>query len=84
GDDLVLAHPYGEHGGTDAATALTITGGAAVFVFGMAVFKRSIGGPWLITHLVGIVGFVVVFALAASTALVTQVSASGVSTPARA
>ncbi|KQO94473.1 low temperature requirement protein A [Leifsonia sp. Leaf264] len=64
GDDLVLAHPFGHHGQTDAATAAVITGGAAIYLFGTTLFKRSVGGPWLLTHLLGIVALGLVFLVA--------------------
>jgi low temperature requirement protein LtrA len=64
GDDLVLAHPFGHHGSTDVATAATVTGGAALYLFGTTLFKRSVGGPWLITHVVGVVATVLLFAVA--------------------
>ncbi|MET0974818.1 MAG: low temperature requirement protein A [Leifsonia sp.] len=64
GDDLVLAHPFGDHGTTDVATAATITGGAALYLFGTTLFKRSVGGPWLVTHLSGIAALVLLFTVA--------------------
>ncbi|WP_419818513.1 low temperature requirement protein A [Glaciibacter flavus] len=61
GDDLVLAHPLGHHGATDAGSAAVICGGAAVYLFGTALFKKSIGGPWLVTHLAGVLALVALF-----------------------
>jgi low temperature requirement protein LtrA len=41
GDELVLSHPHGE---AHAATALTVVGGAALYVIGLAAFVESTGG----------------------------------------
>ncbi|MEJ3403767.1 low temperature requirement protein A [Rathayibacter sp. YIM 133350] len=60
GDDLVLAHPLGHEGATPLSTAVIITGGGAVYLLGLTIFKRSIGGPWLLTHVVGILALVTV------------------------
>ena len=35
-------------------TAALISGGSAVYLAGNVLFKRAIGGPWLVTHLAGI------------------------------
>jgi low temperature requirement protein LtrA len=58
GDDLVLAHPHGH----DVATAAVITGGGAIYLLGLLLFKRSIGGPWHATHVVGMLALGAVFA----------------------
>jgi low temperature requirement protein LtrA len=55
-DELVLAQP-------DAAASVTgivlIYGAPAVYLLGNLLFKRSIGGPWLRSHRLGVVTLVV-------------------------
>lgn len=50
GDDLVLAHPDDP---VDAATLAIVTAAPALYLLGNLLFKRSIGRPWLRSHLVG-------------------------------
>ena len=50
GDDLVLAHPDDP---LDAATLAIIVAAPALYLLGNLLFKRSIGRPWLRSHLVG-------------------------------
>lgn len=63
GDYLVLSHPTGQ---LDAEQAVTITGGPALYLAGLVLFKRSVGIPWLWSHAVGIVALGAVFAIAVS------------------
>lgn len=56
-DELVLAHPI------DAPRQLTLAlvyGAPALYLIGNLVFKKSIGAPWLKSHLAG-VGILVIF-----------------------
>lgn len=64
GDELVLEHPTGE---LEFATAMTVTGGPALYLLGLLLFKRSVGGPWLLSHLVGIGVLAAVFVAAIGT-----------------
>jgi low temperature requirement protein LtrA len=55
-DELVLAHPTG------AAEPLTVAlcyGAPLLYLAGNLIFKRSVGAPWLVSHLVGIAALVV-------------------------
>jgi low temperature requirement protein LtrA len=52
GDELVLGHPAGH---LSTSTALFVTGSSAVYLLGIVLFARAVGGPWLVTHLAGIV-----------------------------
>jgi low temperature requirement protein LtrA len=59
-DELVLAHPI------DAPRRLTLAlvyGAPALYLIGNLVFKKSIGAPWLKSHLAG-VGILVIFGAA--------------------
>jgi len=51
GDALVLAHPGGR---TDAATALVVLGGPALFLLGHALFKALLFGGIALNRLLGI------------------------------
>jgi low temperature requirement protein LtrA len=60
-DELVLAHPTG------AAEPLTVAlcyGAPVLYLVGNLVFKRSVGAPWLVSHLIGIASLVVLGAAA--------------------
>jgi low temperature requirement protein LtrA len=62
-DELVLLHPLGVHeGGSLAWTAGLICGAGAVYLVGNAFFKRSVGGPWLLSHFAGVIALVALFA----------------------
>ncbi len=50
GDDLVLAHPDDP---LDPVTLAIVTAAPALYLLGNLLFKRSIGRPWLRSHLVG-------------------------------
>lgn len=50
GDDLVLAHPDDP---LDPATQAIVIAAAALYLLGNLLFKRSIGRPWLRSHLLG-------------------------------
>jgi len=50
GDELVLAHPDDP---IDAATLAVVIAGPALYLLGNLLFKRSVGRPWLRSHLVG-------------------------------
>ncbi|TFW00007.1 low temperature requirement protein A [Leifsonia flava] len=55
-DELVILHPHEmEH----PSTAWLICGGPAVYVLGNLLFKRSVGMPWLLSHLVAIAALIV-------------------------
>jgi low temperature requirement protein LtrA len=63
-DELVLLHPLGvNEGGSLAWTAGLICGAGAVYLLGNAFFKRSVGGPWLLSHFAGVVGLAALFAV---------------------
>ena len=51
GDELVLAHPTGH---TDARTWISVSTGAALFLAGDILFKRTIAGRLPLSHLVGV------------------------------
>ncbi|MBG6055007.1 low temperature requirement protein LtrA [Salinibacterium sp. CAN_S4] len=55
-DELVLAHPESPVSFTGLAL---IYGAPAVYLLGNLLFKRSIGAPWLRSHLLGIVTLMV-------------------------
>jgi low temperature requirement protein LtrA len=55
-DELVLAHP--ESAASITGIAL-IYGAPVVYLLGNLLFKRSIGGPWLRSHLLGVVTLIV-------------------------
>ena len=50
GDELVLAHPDDP---LDAATLAVVVAAPALYLLGNLLFKRSIGRPWLRSHLLG-------------------------------
>jgi low temperature requirement protein LtrA len=52
GDELVLQHPTGH---AAMSTVLLIVGSSVLYLLGNVLFARAVGGPWLVTHLVGIV-----------------------------
>lgn len=52
-DELLLAHPTGH---AEAALLMTLTGGAALFLAGNAVFSRLATGRWPLSHLAGVAG----------------------------
>ncbi|MBO9553510.1 low temperature requirement protein A [Cellulomonas sp.] len=54
-DELVLLHPGGHEGATDAWTAWIMCGAAAVYLLGNALFRRATGGRWSAWHLGGVV-----------------------------
>ncbi len=53
-DELVLAHPLGH---LDAAAAIIVVGGPALYLLGNAVFKRITAGWWPLSHLAGMAAF---------------------------
>lgn len=57
---LVLEHPTGR---TDGWTALLLNAGSAIYLLGNALFKRATGGQWLVSHLLGLAAFAVLFAI---------------------
>lgn len=68
-DELVLLHPLGEHEVEHGAVASStpwvaglICGASAVYLLGNALFTRSVGGPWPLSHLAGVVALAVLFA----------------------
>ncbi|WP_426594056.1 low temperature requirement protein A [Cellulomonas sp. McL0617] len=61
-DELVLLDPLGHDGPTDAWTAGLVCGAAALYLVGNALFRRTTGGRWSVTHLLG--GAVVLAAFA--------------------
>lgn len=58
GDDLVLAHPDDP---LDVATQSIIIAAAALYLLGNLLFKRSIGRPWLRSHLLGMAALTVLW-----------------------
>lgn len=67
-DEMVLAHPNGH---TDPLTALCIVGGPALYLLGNLLFKRSVGGWFQTSHLVGLALFAALGVAAISTQPVT-------------
>jgi low temperature requirement protein LtrA len=59
-DELVLNHPQGP---LAPAAAAIILSGPALFLFGNLLFKRATGGPWQLSHLVGLAGMAGLVAL---------------------
>ena len=57
GDALVLDKPTES---VSAWTVAIVTGSSAAYLLGNALFARSIGGPWLAAHLIGIAVLAVV------------------------
>jgi low temperature requirement protein LtrA len=49
-DELVLAHPGGQ---PSKLTVALIYGAPLLYLVGNLFFKRSVGSPWLVSHLVG-------------------------------
>ncbi len=56
-DEIVLAHPLQA---PSILTLVLVYGGPAVYLFGTLTFKRSVGAPWLRSHVIGIGGLVVI------------------------
>jgi low temperature requirement protein LtrA len=76
GDGLVLREPNEP---TDPWAAGLLCGSAALYLLGNALFRRSVGGPWLIGHLAGagvLIALCAVFPLLPSLALVWLVNAA--------
>jgi low temperature requirement protein LtrA len=65
GDDLMLAHPWGGEEAGNAAL-FAIAGGAALYVFGNLLFKASVSGHRSLSHLVGLVLFVILLIFGAA------------------
>lgn len=65
GDELVLAHPEDQ---LSAGGIAVVVGAPALYLIGILLFKRSIGRPWLISHLIGVAALAAVY-LAAATVL---------------
>ncbi|MFD1715766.1 low temperature requirement protein A [Amnibacterium flavum] len=69
-DELVLLHPLGEHGaeghgeaiGSTPWVAGLICGASAIYLLGNALFTRSVGGPWALSHLLGVLALILLFA----------------------
>ncbi len=61
GDDLVLAHPDDP---LDATTNAIVVAAAALYLLGNLLFKRSIGRPWLRSHLLGMAALTALWATA--------------------
>ncbi len=61
GDDLVLAHPDDP---LDPGTQAIVVAAAALYLLGNLLFKRSIGRPWLRSHLVGMAALTVLWLIA--------------------
>jgi len=62
-DELVLQHPLGHDGSTDAWTAGLVCGASAVYLLGNALFRRTTGGPWSVAHLLGVVAALAAYLL---------------------
>ncbi len=58
GDDLLLAHPDDP---LETATAAIVVAAPALYLLGNLLFKRSIGLPWLRSHLLGMAALTVLF-----------------------
>ena len=56
-------HPLGHEGSTDAWTAGLVCGASAVYLLGNALFRRTTGGRWSVTHLLGVVAALAAFLL---------------------
>lgn len=61
GDDLVLAHPDDP---LDATTTAIVIAAPLLYLLGNLLFKRSIGRPWLRSHLVGMAALAALWAVA--------------------
>jgi low temperature requirement protein LtrA len=80
-DELVIAHPGGP---LALPVALTITGGPALYLAGLLLFKRATGGMWHLSHLIGLglmalaaatTGFQAPLSLAATVAAILMIVA---------
>lgn len=60
GDELVLAHPDDP---LDLTTLAVVTAAPALYLLGNLLFKRSVGRPWLRSHLGGMAALTGVFLL---------------------
>ena len=60
GDELVLAHPDDP---LDLTTLAVVTAAPALYLLGNLLFKRSVGRPWLRSHLGGMAALAGVFLL---------------------
>jgi low temperature requirement protein LtrA len=60
GDEFLLAHPESH---VDAKIAIAIAGGAALYLFGNLLFKRTALGYWPLSHLAGLALLVVITSL---------------------
>jgi low temperature requirement protein LtrA len=72
-DEIVLRHPDGHDGHTDAAAALTILGGPALYLVGNMLFKRLSAPNMPLSHMVGLVLLV---ALVPAVAITTPLALS--------
>lgn len=63
GDELVLAHPDDP---IDTATLAIVIAGPALYLLGNLLFKRSIGRPWLRSHLLGMAALTALWAAASA------------------
>ncbi|MCY7412934.1 MAG: low temperature requirement protein A, partial [Salinibacterium sp.] len=71
GDELGLAHPEDP---IDGATAVVVCGGAALYILGNLLVKRSVGYRWLRSHVIGIavlLGALILFASPAASGITT-------------
>jgi len=59
GDELVLAHPEDQ---LSRGGLVVVVGAPALYLIGNLLFKRSVGRPWLISHLVGVAALMAVYA----------------------
>jgi low temperature requirement protein LtrA len=57
-DGLVLRDPTGP---TTLWTSGLLCGASAAYLLGNALFRRATGGPWLLSHLIGVVACVALF-----------------------
>jgi low temperature requirement protein LtrA len=60
GDEFLLAHPEGH---ADANVTIAVAGGAALYLFGNLLFKRTALGYWPLSHLPGLALLAVVASL---------------------
>ncbi len=65
-DGLVLERPTGE---TEPWAAGLLTGATAVYLVGNALFRRAVGGPWLLAQLIGAAVALALFPLSWALAL---------------
>jgi len=66
-DNVVLLHPLDG----DAWAAGLICGAPLVYLFGNSSFTKAIGGPWLLSHMIGMVLLAVLFVMHDAVAPVT-------------